>query len=73
VSWAPNAIDAGEADSVIDDVALVMVKLAPVAIAPVLLTSPEYPAVTAYVPGTRVVAVWQLTAGSVAVQSTPLE
>jgi hypothetical protein len=35
VSWDPYPIDGGDADSVIDVVAFVTVKLAPVAVVPV--------------------------------------
>jgi hypothetical protein len=74
VSWAPNAIDDGEADSVIAAGACVTVKLEPVAPPAVWLLSPEYAAVTAYVPGASVADVWQLDDASVAMQSvTPLD
>jgi hypothetical protein len=69
VSCDPKPIDGGDADSVIDVPALVTVKLAPVAVAPAKLASPEYVAVTGYTPGTRVLDVAQLVAGRVAVQS----
>jgi hypothetical protein len=48
---------------------LVTVKLAPVAVVPLWLVSPEYVAVTGYVPGASVVDVAQLEGGSVATQS----
>ena len=66
VSCDPKPIDGGDADSVIDVPALVTVKLAPVAVAPAKLASPEYVAVTGYTPGTRVLDVAQLVAGRVA-------
>ena len=44
-------------------------KLAPVAVLPLKLLSPEYVAITGYVPGASVIDVWQLIAGIVATQS----
>ena len=41
VSCAPNPIDGGDADSVIDVSALVTMKLAPPTVVPVKLLSPE--------------------------------
>jgi hypothetical protein len=60
---------AGAADSVIDVLAIVTVKLAVLTVVPVWLPSPEYVAVTGYRPGISDVGVAQLNAGSVVAQS----
>jgi hypothetical protein len=60
---------AGEADSVIAVSAWVTVKLAPVAVLPLKLLSPEYVAVTGYVPAASELAVGQLVVVSVATHS----
>jgi hypothetical protein len=69
VSGEPYPMDAGDADSVNDGVAIVTVKPAPVALVPLWLVSPPYVAVTVYEPAASVGSVWQLMSGRSAVQS----
>jgi hypothetical protein len=66
VTAVPYPTVAGAADSVNAVGASVTVNDAPVATAPLLFTSPEYVAVTGYVPVTSVADVAQLATGSVA-------
>jgi hypothetical protein len=72
VTCAPNATVEGDAVSMIDVDTALTVKLAPVAVPPSWLPSPEYVAVTAYPPGNSVADAAQLTAGKVLVQSVVL-
>jgi hypothetical protein len=69
VTAVPYPTVAGAADSVKDVGAGVIRKVAPLATAPLLFASPEYVAVTGYVPGTKLADVAQLAAGSVATHS----
>ncbi len=66
VSCDPYPMEGGDTASVMDVSAFVTVKLAPDAVAPLWLLSPEYVAVTGYVPGASVAEVSQLAAGRTA-------
>jgi hypothetical protein len=63
---------AGDVNSVIDEVTLATVKLAPVASPALWLLSPEYAAMTGNVPGKSVADVAQLVAGRVTVHNVVL-